>query len=124
MSTNDFDPRQSDLPPIPPQQETDGAQQPVFYDPQSYYTDPENQGLYSSWANENPEAEEEPKKRTIFKPRTRKPSFILGVFINSIRMLVLFILLLTLTQVANGLDYVGYNPRTDEMIYEKDFLWD
>ena len=100
MSTNDFDPRQSDLPPIPPQQETDGAQQPVFYDPQSYYTDPENQGLYSSWANENPEAEEEPRKRTIFKPRTRKPSFILGVFINSIRMLVLFILLLGLSGVG------------------------
>ena len=39
------------------------------------------------WAQE-PTLPEKPKKRTIFKPRARKPSFILAVIVNSFRMLV------------------------------------
>ncbi len=37
-------------------------------------------------------AEEKPPKKTIFKPRTRRPSFVLGVMVNSFRILVLLIL--------------------------------
>ena len=49
-----------------------------------------------TWAQEPPE-QEPTRKRTIFKPRTRRPSFILGVLINSLRMLMLLILLLGLS---------------------------
>lgn len=38
-------------------------------------------------------AEEKPPKKTIFKPRTRRPSFVLGVMVNSFRILVLLILI-------------------------------
>ena len=47
-----------------------------------------------SWlGEEEPIEEEKPPKRTIFKPRTRKPSFILAVLVNSFRMLILMILI-------------------------------
>ncbi|MBQ4075661.1 MAG: transglycosylase domain-containing protein [Clostridia bacterium] len=47
----------------------------------------------NSWANEPEPEEEKPPKRTIFKPRTRKPSFILAVIINSFRLMIILILL-------------------------------
>ena len=47
----------------------------------------------SAWAPVPELSREEPPKRTIFKPRSRKPSFILAVIVNSFRMLVLLILL-------------------------------
>ena len=47
----------------------------------------------SAWAPVPDLTQEEPPKRTIFKPRSRKPSFILAVVVNSFRMLVLLILL-------------------------------
>lgn len=47
----------------------------------------------ASWANETPPPAEKPPRRTLFKPRTRKPSFFLAVLVNSLRMLVLLILL-------------------------------
>ena len=54
----------------------------------------EDYALPSEWAAEgNGGLMETPKKRTIFKPRTRKPSFVLAVLVNSFRMLVLLILL-------------------------------
>jgi len=57
--------------------------------------------MNSTWAMEGePEEEEKPKKRTIFKPRTRKPSFALGVFINAARVLVLFVVMLGLAGVG------------------------
>ena len=57
-----------------------------------YGPDPSAGAPVSTWAPP-PEYEEEPPKRTIFKPRTRKPSFVLAVIINSFRLLVLLILL-------------------------------
>ena len=60
----------------------------------------EEEALYpphESWVGEDHYAyyyeEEKPEKRTILKPRTRKPSFLLGVIVNSFRMLVILILL-------------------------------
>lgn len=48
----------------------------------------------ASWLGDDlPPEPEAPPKRTIFKPRSRKPSFILAVLINSFRMLVLLVLL-------------------------------
>ncbi len=53
------------------------------------------------WLGEDlPAEEEKPPKRTIFKPRTRKPSFLLAVIVNSFRMLVLLVLLLGLSGVG------------------------
>ncbi len=50
-----------------------------------------------SWLGEElPPEEEKPPKRTILKPRTRKPSFILAVLVNSFRMLILLILIFSL----------------------------
>ena len=51
----------------------------------------------SSWLGETLPEEEKPPRRTIFKPRTRKPSFILAVIIHSFRMLALLVLLLGLS---------------------------
>ena len=47
----------------------------------------------AAWAPPPEYAPDEPPKRTIFKPRTRKPSFVLAVIVNSFRMLVLLVLL-------------------------------
>ncbi|MBE5781728.1 MAG: hypothetical protein E7329_00265 [Clostridiales bacterium] len=52
------------------------------------------------WAYEEMMEEEKPPKQTIFKPRSRKPSFILAVLVNSFRMLVLLILLFGLAGVG------------------------
>ena len=50
-----------------------------------------------NWLGEElPPEEEKPPKRTILKPRTRKPSFILAVLVNSFRMLILLILIFSL----------------------------
>jgi penicillin-binding protein 1A len=46
-----------------------------------------------SWLGEETPEEEKTPKRTIFKPRTRKSSFILAVLVNSFRTLVLMILI-------------------------------
>ena len=57
--------------------------------------------LESTWVNDTLEDEDEKtRKRTIFKPRTRKPSFILGVLINAIRVLTLFVIMLGLAGVG------------------------
>lgn len=56
--------------------------------------------LESTWIREPLPEDEKPKKRTIFKPRSRKPSFILAVLVNSFRMLVLLILLFGLAGVG------------------------
>ena len=54
-----------------------------------------------AWLGEDlPLEEERPPKRTIFKPRTRKPSFFLAVIVNSMRMLLLLVLLLSLSGVG------------------------
>ena len=63
----------------------------------------EEDGLYpphESWVGEENYAyyeEEKPEKRTILKPRTRKPSFLLGVIVHSFRLLVILILLFGLS---------------------------
>ncbi len=54
-----------------------------------------------AWLGEDlPLPEEKPPRRTIFKPRTRKPSFLLAVIVNSFRMLILLVLLLGLSGVG------------------------
>ncbi|MBR6754109.1 MAG: transglycosylase domain-containing protein [Clostridia bacterium] len=70
--------------------------------PEDYLPYPGEEGYFQEEINyfdEMPE-EEKPKKKTIFKPRTRKPSFALGVFINAARVMVLFILMLGLAGVG------------------------
>ena len=76
------------------QEYADEAPEETLYDaaPQEW----EESAEYSpsgSWLGEEAPEEEKPPKRTIFKPRTRKPSFILAVLVNSFRMLVLMILI-------------------------------
>lgn len=50
------------------------------------------------WAREPDPGEEDtrPPRHTIFKPRTRKPAFLLSVLVNSFRLLVILILLIGL----------------------------
>lgn len=61
------------------------------------YEDARNPGLSGTWLGEDLALEEEkPQKRTILKPRTRKPSFFLGVLVNSMRMLLLAVLIFCL----------------------------
>ncbi len=85
----------------PPQDGGYDAQQDPYADnmdlpPDEYAKEYEEQ--YGDYA---PEAEEnKPKKRTIFKPRTRKPSFVLAVLVNVFRMLVLLVLLCSLAGVG------------------------
>ncbi len=77
-----------------PETEPSGVPEDALYPDHEYFPVTGSAYMTSTWANENPE--EEPKKRTIFKPRTRKPSFFLGVMVNAVRMLLLFVLLLGL----------------------------
>ncbi|MBE5786720.1 MAG: hypothetical protein E7324_04185 [Clostridiales bacterium] len=110
-------PTQAFLPEEPPYTEPEDAplyaeytplndQEDVYPYQQPYYEEeeffPEDGYLplqEESWVNE-PEEEEKPAKRTIFKPRTRKPSFILAVIVNALRMLVLLVLLLGLSGIG------------------------
>ncbi len=81
-----------------PYTEEDG----VIYDEsyQEAWADPQDSAQYAytgSWlGDELPPQEEKPRKRTILKPRSRKPSFILAVMVNSFRMLILLVLILSL----------------------------
>ena len=51
-----------------------------------------------TWLGEDlPVEPEKPPRRTIFKPRTRQPSFVLAVLVNSFRLLVILVLLLGLS---------------------------
>ena len=73
----------------------------VYDDPyQETYSDPQEDSPYTftgSWLGDEPApVEEKPAKRTIFKPRSRKPSFVLAVIVNSIRLLILLVLILSL----------------------------
>ena len=66
--------------------------QPNFEDNQSFPTEWEEDTYFSH--------EETPlKKRTIFKPRLRKPNFVLSALVNAVRM---FALLLVLCGLAAG----------------------
>ncbi len=62
------------------------------------YMAAENPGFSSEWLGEDQydEEEEQLPKHTIFKPRTRKPSFILAVAVNSFRTLILLALIFML----------------------------
>ena len=74
---------------------TDGEYLP---DVPSPYIAAENPGFSSEWLGEDQydEEEEQLPKHTIFKPRTRKPSFILAVAVNSFRTLILLTLIFML----------------------------
>ncbi len=80
--------------------EADAEELPEEYipDEQAPYVSAENAGFASEWLGEEmyTEEEEQPAKRTIFKPRTRKPSFILAVAVNSFRTLILMVLIFML----------------------------
>ena len=58
-----------------------------------------------------------PPKRTIFKPRTRKPSFILAVLVSCVRLFVLLVLILGLSGmgalVGIAKAYVETSPTLD-----------
>jgi len=92
----------------------DGAYQeePVYQDENVY---PEEAGYPDSF--DLPPEEQKPRKRTIFKPRSRKPSFILSVIINSLRMLMLLVLILGLSGVGTVVGiaraYVDTAPDLD-----------
>ena len=60
----------------------------MYNDP--YYDD--------GWQEELPP--EKPPRRTIFKPRTRKPSFVLSIAVNAVRILALLVLLVGLAAVG------------------------
>ena len=61
----------------------------------------ENISMQGSWAWEpDPGEEEKPARFSIFKPRDRRPSFILGVLVHSFRLLVLLVLLFGLSGVG------------------------
>jgi penicillin-binding protein 1A len=68
----------------------------VPYEPYPPYEDPD---LYDTDSHVPP-ADSKPYKRTIFKPRTRKPNFALSVAVNVIRFLALFILVAGLCAVG------------------------
>ena len=87
------------------------------YDPYGPQNEGENAFAYESYALTSDEQIEKPKKRTIFKPRSRKPSFILAVLVNSLRLLMLLILILGLsgigTVVGIARAYVDTAPNLD-----------
>ena len=60
---------------------------------------------------------EDMPRRTLFKPRTRKPSFALSVFVNAFRLMVLMVLVLALAGVGAVLGiakaYVDTAPNLD-----------
>ena len=65
-----------------------------MYQPEIYENDPQQE-----WQEEMPETEpgfaeeEAPKKWSIFKPRLKKPNFVLSVLVNAVRILALVIVL-------------------------------
>ncbi len=91
-----------DVPPdaeaFDPPADEDGA----MYDEvgQEGWAEPQDSAQYAytgSWlGEEQPPPVEKPLKRTIFKPRSRKLSFVLAVIVNSIRLLILLVLILSL----------------------------
>ena len=93
-----------------------------MYQDESSCQDPCMQPQYAEnwqepqWQEEVPPPEK-PLRRTVFKPRSRKPSFFLSVIVNSFRMLVLLILILGLagvgTVVGIARAYVDTAPSLD-----------
>ena len=87
------------------------------YDPYGPQNEGENAFSYEPYDLTSDEQIEKPKKRTIFKPRSRKPSFILAVLVNSLRLLMLLILILGLsgigTVVGIARAYVDTAPNLD-----------
>ena len=73
----------------------------------------------ASWGAEEPEEpeEEKPESRSIFRPDVRKPNFVLSVLVNTVRVLVLVVVLAgiavlgTLVGIAKG--YVDTAPELD-----------
>jgi len=69
----------------------------------------------NDWQEELPP--EKPQRRTIFKPRTRKPSFVVSIAVNAVRILALLVLLVGLAGVGAVLGiakgYVETAPNLD-----------
>ena len=101
----------ADAEPWAPGQEPEPAQEEsapgpyVFEETDNFYPDQAQPGWedsqsqpdYSaSWLGEEEAAPEKPPRKTILKPRSRKPSFVLAVIVHSFQMLVLLILIVGL----------------------------
>ena len=72
---------------------------------------------YEDWEEALPPEVEKPPRRTIFKPRTRKPNFALSILVNTVRILLLIILLAGLGGIGAVLGiakgYVETAPTLD-----------
>ena len=84
------------------------------------YVSAENVGFSTEWLGEEQYAapeEEQPPRHTIFKPRTRKPSFILAVAVNSFRTLILLVLIFMLAGLGAvagvAIAYMETSPTLD-----------
>ncbi len=98
------------------------AYTPVQEDPDAY-PDAETYGEESWGATDDgeyaemPETEEKPEPRSIFRPEVRKPNFVLSVLVNTVRALLVVVLLAgiavlgTLVGIAKG--YVDTAPELD-----------
>ena len=104
-------------------------QQPQYENDQTYQV----QGWEENAAYQLPETDEvAPKKRSIFKPRLRKPNFVFSVLVNAVRMLVLLIVLCGLAAggavlgIAKG--YMETAPTLDLTLLDQQdktsFLYD
>ena len=78
--------------------------EPEDYQQEFYPADTYPEDSYSEDAYPQDDlAYEEPEKiyrRTIFKPRTRKPNFALSIFVNAVRLLLLFVVIAGLCGVG------------------------
>ncbi len=96
------------------------------YPPEEYGGEPE-EGSEEEWVYSGPDGEpeaeeedlppEEPEKRSIFRPETRKPNFVLSVAVNVVRVLILLVFLAgvagagAVLGIAKG--YVDTAPELD-----------
>jgi penicillin-binding protein 1A len=73
------------------------GEEPEYSEYEEYETD----GAETSWADdtyddedyEDGEPEEKPEPRSIFRPETRKPNFVVSVLLNTVRVLILLVAL-------------------------------
>ena len=70
------------------------------YDPETYEYTEEGEAYdeeEASWGNDDEmydeEPEDQPEPRSIFRPETRKPNFVVSVLLNTVRMLIVILVL-------------------------------
>ena len=114
-------PEEEDYTPRFPEEETDAEDETADETGYEEYGDEYGyDGEESSWATDNEddeEPEEKPEPRSIFRPETRKPNFVVSVLLNTIRVLIVFVVLAgvaglgALAGIAKG--YVDTAPELD-----------